>query len=228
MAQVKKAESRDAILEAAFALFATRGYGATTLSAIASAAGMSAANVYIYFGSKLEILYAIYTPWMQTRLTGLETRLQSIADPRKRLHRLLQTLWRDIPGDQNGFTINMMQAISSVAPDDGYKPTLLQWMETRIAAMLAALLPAAKRRRTDTAALAHLLVMAFDGFIIYHHLAPSATQHAAAIDAMCELILGAPPGPPGPRTRRARRITATAPKSRSESPQSRTNHGEQP
>jgi AcrR family transcriptional regulator len=191
MAQIKKAESREAILAAAFDLFATRGYGATTLSAIAASAGMSTANVYIYFGSKLEILYAIYTPWMQARLEALEASLAATSDPRKRLRRLLKTLWHDIPAEQNGFAINMMQAISTVAPDDGYKPTLLQWMERRLALMLDALLPPAKRRSTDTAALAHLLVMALDGFIIFRHLAPAGTQHDDAIGTMCTLILGA-------------------------------------
>jgi hypothetical protein len=109
----------------------------------------------------------------------------------------------------------MMQAISTVAPDDGYKPTLLQWMEQRLAVMLGALLPPAKRRQADTAALAHLLVMALDGFIIYRHLAPSATQHAAAIDAMCTLILGAPARPRARRTGRLGRLGTTSPKSRS-------------
>jgi len=213
MAQIKKAESREAILAAAFDLFATRGYGATTLSAIASSAGMSTANVYIYFASKLEILYAIYTPWMQARLAELEASLCATADPQKRLRRLLQTLWHDIPAEQNGFAINMMQAISTVAPDDGYKPTLLQWMEERLAVMLGALLPPSKRRGTDTVALAHLLVMAFDGFIIFRHLAPAGTQDEDAIDTMCKLILGAPVRA---RATRARRSTGTpSPKNRS-------------
>ena len=211
MAQIKKAESREAILAAAFDLFATRGYGATTLAAIASSAGMSTANVYIYFGSKLEILYEIYTPWMQARLEDLEAGLSEIRDPRKRLQRLLQTLWCDIPAEQNGFAINMMQAISTVAPDDGYKPTLLQWMEQRLAAMIGALLPPT-RRRTDTAALAHLIVMALDGFIIFRHLAPAGTQHDEVINTMCSLILGAQPRP---RAKRARRTATATPKNRS-------------
>ena len=190
MAQTKKTEMREAILAAAFRLFVTRGYSATTLNAIAARAGTAAANVYVYFDSKLEILYAIYTPWMQSRLLALEQDLANAGDTRERLQRLLRSLWHDIPAEQHGFAINMMQAISTVAPQDGYKPTLLQWMEQRLAAMLASLLPPSRRRAIDTAALAHLLVMAFDGFILHRHLSPAGTETGRSIDTMCDLILG--------------------------------------
>jgi AcrR family transcriptional regulator len=190
MAQIKKAQMREAILDAALQLFATRGYSATTLSAVAAKAGTATANVYVYFDSKLDILYAIYTPWMQQRLAALERDLARPGDARNRLKKLLTVLWCDIPAEQNGFAINMMQAISTVAPGDGYKPTLLQWMEERLARMLVALLPPARRRHTDAAALAHLLVMALDGFIIYRHLSPANTQSETAVQSMCDLILG--------------------------------------
>ncbi|MET0207993.1 MAG: TetR/AcrR family transcriptional regulator, partial [Burkholderiaceae bacterium] len=62
MAQHKKTEVREAILEGAFELFSTQGYAATTLSQIAKSAGVSSGNIYIYFESKLDILYAIYDP----------------------------------------------------------------------------------------------------------------------------------------------------------------------
>lgn len=212
MAQTKKAEVREAILTAALHLFATRGYSATTLSAIASKAGTATANVYVYFDSKLEVLYAIYTPWMQTRLLALQRDLAAIGDSRERLRWLLGALWRDIPAEQNGFAINMMQAISTVAPEDGYKPTLLQWMEQHLAAMLTSLLPPSRRRATDTAVLAHLLVMALDGFIIYRHLSPTSLQVEAAIDAMCNMILGKRVRP---RAKRARSSSTKPAKTRS-------------
>ena len=56
MAQQKKAAVREAILEGAFQLFSRHGYAATTLAAIARSAKVSQGNIYIYFGSKLEIL----------------------------------------------------------------------------------------------------------------------------------------------------------------------------
>src|SRR5689334_1903969 len=59
MAQRKKPQIREAILAAAFRLFSRNGYAATMVADIAREAGVSPGNVYIYFRSKLEILYAI-------------------------------------------------------------------------------------------------------------------------------------------------------------------------
>ena len=56
MVQVKKPQSRAAILDAAQRLFRRQSYHTTTLAQIARAAGMSTANLYVYFDSKLKIL----------------------------------------------------------------------------------------------------------------------------------------------------------------------------
>ena len=60
MAQTKKGDVHAAILAAAFAQFSARGYSETSIPAIAAAAGISTANVYRYFPSKLAILYTLY------------------------------------------------------------------------------------------------------------------------------------------------------------------------
>ena len=78
MAQTKKDDVRGAILTAAFAKFSSKGYSVTTIPAIAAAAGISTANVYRYFPSKLAILYTLYEPWLVERLDRLEARLERI------------------------------------------------------------------------------------------------------------------------------------------------------
>ena len=78
MAQHKKPAVRDAILAGAYRLFSERGYAATTLTDIAKSAGFSPGNVYIYFDSKLDILYAIYDPWLRERIERLEDELSRI------------------------------------------------------------------------------------------------------------------------------------------------------
>jgi AcrR family transcriptional regulator len=136
MGQVKKAEVQEAILRAAFRLFGKRGYANTTLAQIAGRAGVSTANVYVYFKSKLEILYAIYDPWMRARLERLETELGALDGTYERVRHILATIWRDIPAEENGFVNNIMQAISAYEPGEGYRPTLLKWMESRLDAMI--------------------------------------------------------------------------------------------
>ena len=51
MPQVLKPEVRERIVGAALAAFASRGYAATTMSAIAQDAGVAVANVYRYYAS---------------------------------------------------------------------------------------------------------------------------------------------------------------------------------
>jgi AcrR family transcriptional regulator len=188
--QVKKPEVRDAILKTALQLFSKKGYSRTTLEDIARGSGVSSANVYVYFRSKLEILYAIYDPWMRERLNSLETRMAALERPEQKLRLLLTTLWRDMPAEKHGFVNNIMQAISSATARDRYRPTLLRWMEQHLERMLREALPPARRRRLKGARLAHLLVMAFNGYIIYHHINPHAPLDAATVDAVCAMLLG--------------------------------------
>lgn len=201
MGQVKKAEVREAILRAAFRLFARRGYAHTTLAQVAQRAGVSTANVYVYFGSKLEILYAIYDPWMRARLSRLEAELDALGTPHQKVRHILQTIWRDIPAEENGFVNNIMQAISAYEPGEGYRPTLLKWMEARLDAMIRGALPPARRRALGEAELAHLVVMAFDGFILYRRLNPARPCDDATLDLVARLLAG----PPRPRVRAAAR-----------------------
>ena len=191
MVQHKKPEVRAAILDGAFRLFSKRGYAATTLAEIAKAADVSPGNVYIYFGSKLEILYAIYDPWLRARIAALEEELGRMRSPRGRLRRLLTALWRDIPAEENGFLNNIMQAISVTDPSEGYRSTLVQWLEDRVAELVVEALPPARRRALRKSRIAHVLIMAFDGFAIHRHLHPTESPiDDATINAVAAMLIG--------------------------------------
>jgi AcrR family transcriptional regulator len=161
MVQRKKDGVRDAICAAAFRLFSEQGYSATSLPQIAREAGISTANVYVYFGSKLEVLFSVYAPWLRERLDRLDGTLARIEDPRRRLERLLLALWRDLPRESNGFANNVMQAISTSAPDGEYSPALREFFQRRVAAWVQRC-TAGSDRQADR--IASVLLMAFDGF----------------------------------------------------------------
>ena len=57
--EAAKDERKRVLLEAALRLFAVRGYGGTTVEAIAAEAGLSPAAFYHYFPSKVEIYRAL-------------------------------------------------------------------------------------------------------------------------------------------------------------------------
>jgi AcrR family transcriptional regulator len=191
MVQRKKPEVRDAILKSAFRLFSRKGYLATMLTDIARDAEVSPGNIYIYFNSKLEILYAIYDPWLRARLDALDQELRAIRSPRTRVRRLLAALWRDIPAEENGFLNNIMQAISSAKPSEGYRSTLVRWLEKRVAAMLLDALPPRRRAQFKQARIEHVLIMAFDGFAIHRHLHPKGEAiDDRTVNAVAEMLLG--------------------------------------
>ena len=164
MAQVKKAAIREAILEAAFDLFVARGYSNTTMSQIAAQAGVSVANIYVYFASKLEIVYAIFDPWLRERLGRLQVEADAIDDPQDRLRHILVAVWRDIPRDNNAFMRNVMQAVATATPEQGYNRDLLSWAEARVGSMIERCLPATPRAAADAAHLSQVVFMALDGF----------------------------------------------------------------
>lgn len=53
-------QTRSAIVTAALRLFRENGYDATTMRAVAAAAGVSTGNAYYYFGSKEELIREFY------------------------------------------------------------------------------------------------------------------------------------------------------------------------
>jgi AcrR family transcriptional regulator len=205
MAQVKKPQARAAILDAALRLFRRQGYQTTTLAQIAREAGMSTANLYVYFDSKLDILYAVYEPWMHARLNLLHEKLKRIDQPLDRLRLVLRTLWKEIPAEENGFVNNIVQALSTAEAGEKYKPALLNWMEERISKMVREALPAARHFMVDDARLAHLMVMALDGYSIHNHINPRGVADDATIEAFANLLLGRPRPQAAPARRRASR-----------------------
>jgi AcrR family transcriptional regulator len=193
--QVKKEHVRDLILEGAFALFEDRGYAGTTMRDIAATAGISASTIYVYFASKLDILFAIYAPWLTERLDRLEREITEIADPRERLRRILRDLWDTIPSENNGFTNNLMQAFSLWTPDEGYDRAMLLAAEKRVSRMMEGAIPDDRGWMLEREALAHILFMAFDGFTVNHHLVGRSRRLDLCVDLMVDLMLGTQPGP---------------------------------
>src|ERR1700744_2181140 len=112
MAQVKKTEVRDAILAAAFDLFCRKGYSATTMAEIARVAGTTVSNLYIYFDSKLTVLYEINTPWLLRQIHTLAEQVQKFRTPETRLRRIFLGIWRDIPQADHSFANAMIEALA--------------------------------------------------------------------------------------------------------------------
>jgi TetR/AcrR family transcriptional regulator, cholesterol catabolism regulator len=78
------------ILRTAAAEIAERGFHNTGMRDISRATGVSLAGLYYYFRSKDELLFLIQDHCFGTVLDNLERRLEVEADPRVRLHLLVE------------------------------------------------------------------------------------------------------------------------------------------
>lgn len=78
--------TRSRIADAAQRLFATRGYAATSMDAIARDAGVANRTVYAAFGAKREILNVICERWLErARARELAEEVLALPSPRERL-----------------------------------------------------------------------------------------------------------------------------------------------
>ena len=215
MAQVKKPEVRDAIVSSAYELFRDKSYLRTSVAEIARKAGIVPSHIYVYFASKLAIFYAVYEPWLNKRLTRLERQLSKIEDPDQRLIRIIEAFWIRLPTEDNGFANNLMQAVSTADPDEPYRSDLLSRSEKTLSQLLRRALPDNRMSDADCDRVAHILLMAFDGFIVRHHVGGTRKDMADIVVTMTRLMTGKPASAAarlnGPRRRagRARKAQLT-------------------
>lgn len=89
--KTKGERTRAKIVEAALELFREHGYEATTMRAVADAAGVSLGNAYYYFRSKDELLLAFYDRLQEEELAAAERALDGVKGLRERLRALISS-----------------------------------------------------------------------------------------------------------------------------------------
>lgn len=208
MVQVKKPAQREAILKRAFQLFQRKGYKKTTMAEIAAASHMTVANIYVYFPSKLHLLYEIYDPLQKRQLEKLAVEVRQIEAPRDKLRHLFYGLWHAMPAEDNAFANNLMQALADEAPGSGKVSDLLTWCEDFVTGLIRECLPEERRALAADNRLAHLTWMAVDGFVINWRLG-DIRDTAGIVDLVCDLLLGEVTAAAQPAARPAKRRAST-------------------
>lgn len=192
MAQVKKEEVLSSILDVAYDLFRLNGYVGTSMAQIASGAGISTSNIYVYFSAKLDVLAEIYGRWLDEQLDRLESDTAEITDPGDRLRRVLRSLWHTIPASDNAFAASWIQAVALAGPEEQeiYRRDLLLGFEQRLSRLIVDCLPDDRKHLVDNDVISHVLIMAFDGFALNHRLRGPSRRLDAAVNSMASLLLG--------------------------------------
>ncbi len=82
---VDKEQRKREIATAALEVFAANGFESTSISQIATAAGIGKGTVYEYFGSKAELTVAAAAAWVESIEEGVAPLLDADEDPQTRL-----------------------------------------------------------------------------------------------------------------------------------------------
>lgn len=191
MVQVKKVEVEQAITKAAYELFKTNGYSGTRMPQIAKAAKISAANIYVYFDSKLDILISVYQNWFTERLDEIVRHVVSCQDPPEALRRLFIAIWQTLPAADGGFCGTLIEALSDRSNQDKYSTQLRAPTDKAIDQMLAHCLPTAPPESRQ--AISTMLIMAFDGYAVNYHLKNGQKANLTEIKQLCSMVLAAHP-----------------------------------
>jgi AcrR family transcriptional regulator len=204
VAQIKKKQIKQAILDSAYEMFSKRGYSDTNITDIARAAGVAPANVYVYFRSKIDILFSLYEPWLTSQFDELEASLRRTRNSRQFIRKILSVLWQEIPSRDNGFANNLMQALAITTTREGYRPTLRLAIERRLAKLLDDRLP--NLGHAASRDIANIALMAFDGYVLNFHLQGGATCPGKRLTLFGDMLLQYAEGALAPAKAPPRRV----------------------
>ena len=97
------------LLDAAAALFAKKGYGATSTREIAAALGIQKASLYYHIGNKEELLHGICTSALERIRSDVEAALANVRDPLERIAALICAHVESMLRDQEKHSVTMAE-----------------------------------------------------------------------------------------------------------------------
>jgi TetR/AcrR family fatty acid metabolism transcriptional regulator len=100
-APAARGDKRERILGAAVRVFASRGFHATRVSDVASAAGVADGTIYLYFKSKDALLVSLFESHVERLLAFLEKELPRSASPSEKLKRIVEVQLGLLEGERD-------------------------------------------------------------------------------------------------------------------------------
>jgi AcrR family transcriptional regulator len=186
----KSAARRRQIVEEAYRVFATRGYHASSLREIASAAGISLSNLQHYFTGKEDVLLAVLA--LRDELGGGEAAPTS-REPFER-HIVSQAAANErIPGLIALYSVLSAEAVTEDHPGREYFLDRYDQLRTEYEAEFAALRDQGRLREGVDPALAAATVIAlWEGIQLQWLYTPELIDAGATLRAYLDLVVKQP------------------------------------
>lgn len=136
----KRSNNRnDALLDAAAHLFASKGYRETTMRDIATVTGMLPGSIYYHYGSKADLLLAVYEKGVEGLCARFDAAIADVDGPWPRLEAVLVAHFETIL-DQSDYARVLIRVLPDQLPDRADALSRLRdAYEDRIASAIEAL-----------------------------------------------------------------------------------------
>jgi AcrR family transcriptional regulator len=181
------AEKRQRILEAAMAIFATRGYNNGSLIEIGEAAGVSHTGVIHHFGSKDQLLIATLEYRDDSDVAELEGK--HIPDGAALFDHLVHTveLNQERPGVVQLYAVLSADSVTEGHPAQSYFRDRFVGLREMVKGGLRDVVPHADEANVDLAA--STIIATMDGLQVQWLLDPSAVDMTAAVRLVIDAVI---------------------------------------
>ena len=180
---------RQRILRSAVALFAQKGYAATSVREIVTRAGVTKPALYYYFGSKEGLFKSIMTAVAERQVAVMESALNHHGSSAERLRYFYHALIEAAKADHD--VVRMMYAIL-FGPEEGIPEFDVEEIAARLKESIRGIYTEGVARgefgRDDPELVAMLIMSVLDTAIVAECVRPRL-GHAATVNDILELLL---------------------------------------
>ena len=190
-ARGRKEETQDRIVAASLALFATRGYVGTSISAIAAHARVSRAAIFWHFGDKEGLFRETFRRMLVPFFSELQASLEHIP-PRERVFEILSAYERVVEENENAIRSIVRWLLESEKLRASLRETLFA-LHDALVKDLGDTLAAAGSESEASEALGAALAAMLDGNLLLALLDPNARNRElrrAGLRRLVQLAIG--------------------------------------
>jgi TetR/AcrR family fatty acid metabolism transcriptional regulator len=193
---VDKDERRAHILEAATHVFARQGYQAARIEDVAREAGIAKGTVYLYFGSRDEILVAAFEAFAEEMMAGVRAVLESEAPALSRLRSVVRVVLSSMEAEPelSRVVLDFWSAGTFGAMGSGEKPSIdFGTVYAQYRGLFDTLLEEAKREGSVRGDLPNdapaVIVGAIEGVMLQWIVDSEAPSPLKMVEPMLEVLL---------------------------------------